>query len=123
LLNISYKIYAKALQLRLQPVLMEVINCEQSAFLPLRFILDNILLTQETMAWADQSKQALLFLKLDFSKAYDMVEWRFLFETLVTLGIPVEFLNMTEVLFRDAAARVKVNGSLSEPFEIQRGVR
>jgi hypothetical protein len=45
LLNLSYKIYAKALQLRLQPVLMETISCEQSAFLPLRFILDNILLT------------------------------------------------------------------------------
>lgn len=32
LLNISYKIYAKALQLRLQPVLMDVISPEQSAF-------------------------------------------------------------------------------------------
>jgi hypothetical protein len=49
LLNISYKIYAKALQLRLQPILIEVISCEQLTFLPLRFILDNILLTQETM--------------------------------------------------------------------------
>jgi hypothetical protein len=73
-LNISYKIYAKALQLRLQPVLMEVINLDQSAFLPLRVILDNILLTQEMMSWAKQSRQSLLFLKLDFSKAYDMVE-------------------------------------------------
>jgi hypothetical protein len=34
--------------------LMEVISCEQLTFLPLRFILDNILLTQETMAWSDQ---------------------------------------------------------------------
>lgn len=35
LLNIGYKIYAKALQLRLQPILMEVISPDQSAFLPL----------------------------------------------------------------------------------------
>jgi hypothetical protein len=28
LLNLSYKIYAKAIQLRLQPVLMEIISCE-----------------------------------------------------------------------------------------------
>jgi hypothetical protein len=33
LLNLSYKIYAKALQLRLQPVLMEIISSDQSAFL------------------------------------------------------------------------------------------
>ena len=50
LLNLSYKIYAKALQLRLQPVLMDVISPDQSGFLPLRFILDNLLITQETLA-------------------------------------------------------------------------
>ena len=45
LLNLGYKIYAKALQLRLQPVLMDVISPNQSTFLPLRFILDNLLTT------------------------------------------------------------------------------
>ena len=45
-----YKIYVKALQMRLQPVLMEVISFDQSAFLPMRFILDKLLLTQETLA-------------------------------------------------------------------------
>lgn len=63
LLNISYKIYAKALQLRLQPILMDIINPEQSAFLSLRFILDNLLLTYETTASAEKSKQSLFFLK------------------------------------------------------------
>jgi len=32
LLNVAYKIYAKALQLRLQLVLMEIISFDQSAF-------------------------------------------------------------------------------------------
>lgn len=58
----------------LERVHMNVINLEQSAFLPLRFILDNLLLTHETMTWVEQSSQPLLFLKLDFSKAYNMVE-------------------------------------------------
>jgi exonuclease III len=110
LLNLSYKIFAKALQLRLQPVLTEVISCEQSAFLPLRFILDNILLTQEMMVWAEQSRQAMLFLKLDFSKAYDMVDWDFLFGAMVIMGFPGEFISMVKLLFKDAAACVKVNG-------------
>ena len=61
---------------------MEIISPEQSAFLPMRFILDNLVLTQETMAWAKQSNQALLFLKLDFLKAYDMVEWGCLFKAM-----------------------------------------
>lgn len=49
LLNITYKIFAKALQRRLQPLLVEVIDSDQTAFLPLRFILDNILLTYESI--------------------------------------------------------------------------
>jgi hypothetical protein len=123
LLNLSYKIYAKALQLRLQLVLMDIISPDQSAFLPLRFILDNILLTEETMAWADFSGQPLLFLKLDFSKAYDMLEWDFLFEAMVAIGLPAVFLKFVSLLFKNATANVKVNGALSESFKIERGVR
>jgi hypothetical protein len=126
LLNLNYNFFAKTIQLRLQPILMEVISCEQSAFLPLRFILDNILLTQEMLVWAEQSQQALLFLKLDFSKAYDMVDWDFLFGAMGAMGamgFPGEFINFLKLLFRDATACDKVNGSLSESFRIERGVR
>jgi hypothetical protein len=50
LLNTSYKVFAKTLQLQLQPILMEI-SSDQSAFLPLRFILDNIFLTNEIIAY------------------------------------------------------------------------
>ena len=123
LLNISYKVLAKALQLRLQPVLMEIINFDQSVFLPMRFILDNILLTSKTMAWAEQTSQPFIFLKLDFSKAYYMVDWGFLLRAMADFGIPKEFIAWTKLLFRDASASVKINGSSSPAFAIERGVR
>lgn len=45
LLNVTYKIYAKVLQRHLQvPVLSEVISMDQTTFLPLRYIFNNILL-------------------------------------------------------------------------------
>jgi hypothetical protein len=47
LLNVSYKIFAKAFQMRLQPVFMEVINKDQSPFLPRKFILENVFLVNE----------------------------------------------------------------------------
>jgi hypothetical protein len=50
LLNASYKIFAKVLQMRLQPILMEVIDRGQIAFFPFRFILDNVILTNGTIA-------------------------------------------------------------------------
>jgi hypothetical protein len=75
------------------------------------------------MAWVEQSCQALLFLKLDFSKAYDMVEWGFMFAAMKAMGFLEEFTDMIKILFKNATACVKVNGSLSESFTINRGVR
>jgi hypothetical protein len=77
LLNVAYQLFAKCLQLTLQPILAEVISHDQSAFLPMRFILDKIFLTYETITYTKESNQPLLFLKLDFSKAYDKVDWVF----------------------------------------------
>jgi hypothetical protein len=62
LLNVPYKIWAKTLQLRLQPILMEIICPDQTAFLPLRFILDTIFLTHETLAVAKRTNQPFFFL-------------------------------------------------------------
>ena len=56
LLTVIYKIFAKTLQIRLQPILRDVISPKQTAFLPLRFILDNIVFTQEILHWAKASR-------------------------------------------------------------------
>ena len=74
ILNTAYKIFAKALQRRFQPLLEEVIDSNQTTFLPLWFILDNILLTKKKIQWAKEFRQDSIFLKLDFSKAYDKVD-------------------------------------------------
>jgi hypothetical protein len=123
LLNISYNLFAKALQMRLQPILMDVISPDQSAFLPLRFILDNIFMTHETIAHAKKTRQPLVFLKLDFSKAYDKVELDFLFRVMDRFGFPREFTHMTQMLFGGASVCVSVNGRLTRKFSIRQGVR
>jgi hypothetical protein len=123
LLNVSYKNFAKALQMRLQPELIEVISPDQSAFLPMRFILDNVFLTSETIHCAKQSQQPLLFLKLDFSKAYDKVDLSFLYRAMDKMGFPASFTSMTRMLFHDAAARVSLNGQATAKFPILQGVR
>lgn len=123
LLNTAYKVFAKALQARLQPVLMEIIDPDQSTFLPLRFILDNIMLSHETIEWAEHTKQPLIFLKLDFSKAFDIVDWNFLLWAMAVIGIPHGFIAMTEMLLVDTQVVVKINRSHSPAFPIRRGVR
>ena len=123
LLNTSYKIVAKALQLWLQNVLVDVISPKQSAFLPRRYILDNVLLQAETIAWAKQSQQDLIFLKLDFQKAHNSISWEFLFQVMVKLNMPKYFVQATKLLFRDARASVCINNCLTETLPIQHGLR
>jgi hypothetical protein len=109
--------------MRLQPVLMELIYPDQLAFLPMRYILDNIFLTQETILHTKQTNQPLLFLKLDFLKAYDKVDLRFLFQSLTRLGFSFAFIDMVRLLFQDAAAHVSINGKSTAAYSIQQGVR
>ena len=122
LLPVIYKIFAKTLQLRLQPMLRDVISPEQTAFLLLRFILDNIVLAQETLHWAKTSRQPTVFLKLDFSKAYDKVSWRFLFHVMHMMGIDARFIQWVKLLFGNASAAVNINGSPGSTFKVERGV-
>ena len=123
LLTAGYKVLDKTLQLRLQPILRDVISPEQTTFLPLRFILDNIVLTQEALHWAKSSRQPTVFLKLDFSKAYDKVSWHFLFTTMHKMGISETFIKWVKLLFIGATAMVNLNGNPGEKFKVERGVR
>ena len=123
LLTVIYKIFAKTLQLRLQSILRDVISPEQNVFLPFRFILDNIVRTQKTLHWAKSSKQPTVFLKLDFSKAYDKVSWRFLFQTMHKMGIYAQFIGWVKLPFGNASAAVNINGSPGSNFKVERGVR
>ena len=92
LLNTTYKILAKALQRRLQTLLVDVFDSDQTVFLPLRIILDNILLTHESIQWAKESRQESILLKFDFSKTYDRVDLAFMFQVMGKLGMPSIFI-------------------------------
>ena len=80
----------------MRPILEKIINLTQSAFLPKRSIHNNILLTHEIMNKFKnvKGKKAWVALKLDMEKAYDRIEWDFLFNTLRILGFHSKWVGL-----------------------------
>jgi hypothetical protein len=81
LCNVLYKLLSKVLANRLKKVLPCIISITKIAFIPGRLILDNILAVYETLhamhKWL-RGKKGYMAMKLDMSKVYDRVKWRFL---------------------------------------------
>ena len=118
LLNSSYKIFTKVLQVKLQNLLSTIIHEDQFAFLLRQYIIKNMLALHETIYLVEELDQDLILVKLDFNKAYIVVSWPFLFHTMAKMGILGEFIEMVKMLFQDAQAIVSLNSKLIEPFLI-----
>lgn len=59
-----------------------------------------------------KSRQLLLFLKLDFSKACEIVDWDFFFLTIASIRFSQESNDMVRILFNDAKVSIKTNRAL-----------
>ncbi|KAL0310166.1 UNVERIFIED_CONTAM: hypothetical protein Scaly_2954500 [Sesamum calycinum] len=87
--NVIYKAITKILVSRIREILDLLISPSQNAFVPGRLISDNILLAQELFSGYNQCRlPPRCALKVDLRKAYDTVEWDFLFATLRMFGFP-----------------------------------
>jgi hypothetical protein len=123
LLQIVYKIIAKLLAERLNKILPELISPRQTGFVSGRQILDSISIAYLLQDWALNVKQPMLFLSLDFEKAFDRVDLKYLWETMKTIGVKGQFLALVQGLVIGATAKIHINGLFSEPIPLLRGVR
>jgi hypothetical protein len=80
LLQVLFKIFTKVLTIRAIPIMDKVIHPCQTAFIKGRFITDGVALLQEVLRETKFRKQEGVVLKIDFEKAYDKVNWEFLFD-------------------------------------------
>jgi hypothetical protein len=60
---------------------------------------------------------------VDFEKAFDRVNWVIMMKILKSIGVDWRDRTLIKTLYRNQEVVVKVNGGLSEPGEIGRGVR
>ncbi|XP_048498315.1 uncharacterized protein LOC104897505 [Beta vulgaris subsp. vulgaris] len=126
LCNVLYKLVSKVLANRMKNVLPDVIHESQSSFVPGRLITDNVLVAYECFHFLRKKKtgkKGFLGLKLDMSKAYDRVEWRFLEKMMLKLGFPRGYVQLVMKCVSSATFSVLVNGQPSRRFTPSRGLR
>jgi hypothetical protein len=118
-----YKILAKILVNRLRQVIGSVVSEVQSAFVKNRQILDGILIANEVVDEANKSNKELLMFKVDFEKAYDSVEWGYLDEVMGSMSFSTLWRKWIRECVSTATASVLVNGSPTDEFKLERGLR
>ena len=122
--NSIYLIIAKLLANRLRLVVPAIISPFQSAFLQGRHMSDNIVMAEEIVAaWRRDRTPGFLW-KVDFSKAYDSLDWRFLWNVLRRRGFLETWVRWVKQCLTTSTFAVLINrrpqGGWIHP---QRGIR
>jgi len=117
------KILAKVLANRLRSVIGSVVFESQSAFVKGKQILDGILIANEAVDEATRMKKELLLFKVDFEKAYDSVEFNYLDSVMTNMNFPRLWRKWILECVGTEKASVLVNGSLTDEFPLERGLR
>ncbi|KAL6640643.1 hypothetical protein ACP70R_021766 [Stipagrostis hirtigluma subsp. patula] len=122
-LDVDYKIILKVLTNRLTKVANKIINENQSAFIPGRFILDGVVILHEVIHELHRTHKPGIVLKLDFEKAYDKVHWSFILEVLKRKNFGDRWIKWIEAVLSGGKVCIDVNGTRGDFFKTFRGVR
>jgi len=123
LLNSDYKIFTKALAVKLAKSVPVIIHENQAGFIPGRSIFDQVKQTKLMVDYAEAIEENGVIVALDQEKAYDKISHDYLWRTLAKYNLPNNFITTVRSLYENAETRVMVNGVLSTPFVVSRGVR
>ena len=126
LLNVLYKILTKTMAIRLARVIPDLINRDQTGFIKGRFIGENIRLVLDILTEAESCNMPGLLLFCDWKMAYDSINWEYLKRVVDAYGFGRAFKNWINILYDSRGvvnARLQINGHLSSPYMVKRGLR
>ncbi|GMJ08752.1 hypothetical protein HRI_004544400 [Hibiscus trionum] len=125
LCTVMYKILSKIVVNRLKPYLPGWVSENQTSFVPGRSIIDNVIVAQEIIhsMRSKKGKAGWFAIKVDLEKAYDRLEWSFIDDTLVDIGILVHLRHLIMSCVSSVSTQIFWNGSPTTSFRPSRGIR
>jgi hypothetical protein len=120
LLNTDVKILSKLLSERLKIALPNLIHKDQTGCIQGRYIGENICLIKDIINQCDEDESILL---IDQEKAFDRVEFEWLFQVLKTFGFGRNFITWLKIMYKSMKSCIITNGYISKVFPVSRGIR
>ena len=122
--TVIYKCISKIMVGRIRNHLSSIVSENQSAFIPGKSIIDNILLSQELVKGYHRNRgYPRCALKVDIQKAYDTVNWDFLRSILGQFGFHPVMIRWIMKCVESSSFTLSINGEYHGYFEGKRGLR
>lgn len=123
ILNVDYKLYTAIISKRFEHFMKDLIDEDQTGFIKGRQTHDNIRRTLHILEHINQNNISAALVSLDTEKAFDCVNWAFLYQTLERFGLDEKAIQCIKTLYQTPTARIKINGSLTESIQLERSTR
>jgi hypothetical protein len=104
-------------------VVEELIDKTQTAFMKNRFIMEGVVVLHEILHEVKKKKMSGVLFKVDFEKAYDNVNWDFLYNIMVKKGFSHKMNDLIFSIISSGKVNIKLNDKLGAYFNTKRGVR
>ena len=123
LLNVDQKLLSSILADRLAKIVSNIIDPDQTGFVPDRYLSENVRRTLNIIDYSQKMNIQTLILTLDAEKTFDRVSWTFIFEICAKFGFHDTFIKWLKAMYKISKAQVRVNGTLSDRFELKQGTK
>lgn len=110
LLNQHYKIFTSILAKRLEHILPDIINLDQTGFIKKRRTRDNIRRTLNVINHIKKTDKQAIILGLDAQKAFDTVDCSFLFRVLSKFAFFNKLIKIIQELYSKPTGKIRING-------------
>lgn len=118
MLNVDYKIAARAIAGQIPKVIHLVVASDQTCGVPRRHIGKNVALLRDVVSYATETNTPVAILSLDQEQAFDRVDWLFMPATLCRVGIGPSFVCWVDLFYTGVESAIDVNGYITLFFSV-----